>query len=257
MINNVSFLLILVLCNQLSIINSFPSIFGIGSVLFRPRSLSIHKISNENEESLVQAAKFFTDAFWPSKTVSNSKSLTKSQTIAVERLQVSEFRRRYKSGRSFTSSRDRKSELVITKMKSKKINDGDLGSIVVGCAGVELDSIPVSSAADRNAKTSPLMSNLAVSRNFRRVGIAEDLIGSVENLVRKEWGYNECYLYVEKANTPAVKLYRKLGYKLVWENEKARSMKLTDFGSLIDSETVLLCMKKNLNRNIFSRLFNS
>ena len=67
------------------------------------------------------------------------------------------------------------------------------------------------------------MSNLAASRDFRRVGIAEELIQNAENLVRTEWGFSECYLRVEN--------YRKLGYKCI---------KLTDFGSLLDSETVLL-----------------
>jgi len=240
-------LFLLVICTKCTITQSY--VYGIGSILFRPRNISIQKVSNENDDSLVKTAKFFTDAFWPSKTVSKQKELTPSQQISVERLQVLEFRKRYKAGLTYMKSKDRTSELIISKIKKK---DDD---IIVGCAGVEIDAVPMSSPNDKMSTLSPLMSNLAVSRDFRRVGIAEELIQSVENLVRKEWGYDECYLYVEKANTPAVKLYRKLGYKVVWENPKARSIKLTDFGSLLDSETVLLCMKKNLNRNIFARLF--
>jgi len=248
----ITFILFLLICNQLSnTVQSFSNIYGIGSILFRPRNISIQKLSDEPDESLKKAASFFTDSFWPSKTVSKQKVLTPSQKIAVERLQTLEFRKRYKTGLSFVKSRDRTSELVISRVKKKKKRDDDDNYIIVGCAGVEVDTIPMTSPKDKNSIRSPLMSNLAVSRDFRRVGIAEELIQKVEYLVRKEWGYNECYLYVEKANAPAVKLYRKLGYKVVWENPKARSIKLTDFGSLLDSETELLCMKKDFNKRFF------
>ena len=83
----------------------------------------------------------------------------------------------------------------------------------MGCAGVEVCRVetPNGKAAQ---SPSPLMSNLAVGKKFRRKGIAEDLVRAVEDLVRKEWGYNSCYLFVEKRNVPGVKLYRKLGYKV-------------------------------------------
>ncbi|KAL7525120.1 hypothetical protein ACHAWF_004917 [Thalassiosira exigua] len=48
--------------------------------------------------------------------------------------------------------------------------------------------------------SAPLMSNLAVSRRYRRRGLAEDLVRAADEVARKEWGYDECYLYVEGRN---------------------------------------------------------
>ena len=83
----------------------------------------------------------------------------------------------------------------------------------MGCAGVEVCRMetPNGKAAQN---PSPLMSNLAVCKNFHRKGITEDLVRAAEDLVRKEWGYNSCYLFVEKRNVPGMTFYRKLGYKV-------------------------------------------
>jgi N-acetylglutamate synthase-like GNAT family acetyltransferase len=104
----------------------------------------------------------------------------------------------------------------------------------------------------------PLMSNLAVSRKYRRKGLAEDLVRATENLARKEWGYEDCYLYVEKRNTPAVKLYEKLGYKSIWEDNTATTLLPTGDGRIADGKTTIVCMKKQLGRGfngLFSNLF--
>merc|ERR1712232_668997 len=90
----------------------------------------------------------------------------------------------------------------------------------------------------------PLMSNLAVGNQFRRKGLAEDLVKATEEIARKQWGYNECYLLVEKKNIAAVKLYRKLGYKTVWEDTKAKTLTPTESGSIQTTGTIILCMKK-------------
>jgi hypothetical protein len=74
----------------------------------------------------------------------------------------------------------------------------------------------------------------------------EDLVRAVENVARKEWGYEEFYLYVEKQNVPAVRLYRKLGYSILWEDDSAKSLIPSSRGGLESVPTTLLCMKKSV-----------
>jgi ribosomal protein S18 acetylase RimI-like enzyme len=58
------------------------------------------------------------------------------------------------------------------------------------------------------------ISNLAVSRDFRRRGIAQELLTDCEQLTRS-WGYTELYLHVMESNDRGRNLYRKLGYEIV------------------------------------------
>jgi ribosomal protein S18 acetylase RimI-like enzyme len=58
------------------------------------------------------------------------------------------------------------------------------------------------------------LSNLAVSRDFRRRGVAQELIRSCEQQTA-EWGYTELHLHVMGNNDRGRKLYQKLGYEVV------------------------------------------
>ncbi len=58
------------------------------------------------------------------------------------------------------------------------------------------------------------LSNLAVSRDFRRRGVAQSLIGRCEQLTI-DWGYTELHLHVMGDNERGRKLYQKLGYEVV------------------------------------------
>ena len=55
--------------------------------------------------------------------------------------------------------------------------------------------------------------NIAVDADYRRRGIAECLLSSALEIVRKEAG-NEVYLEVGANNTPAKQLYRKFGFRV-------------------------------------------
>jgi ribosomal protein S18 acetylase RimI-like enzyme len=55
--------------------------------------------------------------------------------------------------------------------------------------------------------------NLAVHTQFRRQGIAQQLLKSCEQ-VAKNWGFNELYLHVLENNQQAQNLYHKMGYRL-------------------------------------------
>jgi N-acetylglutamate synthase-like GNAT family acetyltransferase len=103
--------------------------------------------------------------------------------------------------------------------------------------------------------TGPLMSNLAISRKYRRKGLAEELVKATENVARKEWGYDECYLYVEKRNTPAVKLYKKLGYKTIWEDPTATTLLPTNDGKVTQGKTTIVCMRKKLGGGLLANIF--
>jgi ribosomal protein S18 acetylase RimI-like enzyme len=58
------------------------------------------------------------------------------------------------------------------------------------------------------------ISNLAVSRDFRRRGVAQELLKNCEQLT-KSWGYPDLYLHVMGNNERGRSLYQKLGYEAV------------------------------------------
>jgi ribosomal protein S18 acetylase RimI-like enzyme len=58
------------------------------------------------------------------------------------------------------------------------------------------------------------ISNLAVSRDFRRRGVAGELLTNCEQLT-KSWGYTEIHLHVMGDNERGRNLYKKLGYEIV------------------------------------------
>mmetsp|Transcript_34179 Transcript_34179/g.62869 ORF Transcript_34179/g.62869 Transcript_34179/m.62869 type:complete len:113 (+) Transcript_34179:138-476(+) len=103
--------------------------------------------------------------------------------------------------------------------------------------------------------TAPLMSNLAISRSYRRKGLAESLVKAAELIAQKEWGYDDVYLYVEKRNAPAVKLYKKLGYRTLWEDDSATTLLPMKDGKVANGKTTIVCMKKRLGGGLFGSLF--
>ena len=58
------------------------------------------------------------------------------------------------------------------------------------------------------------LSNLAVSKDFRRRGVAQKLIESCEQQTAN-WGYTEIHLHVMGNNERGRNLYRKLGYEVI------------------------------------------
>ncbi|TAG93547.1 MAG: GNAT family N-acetyltransferase [Oscillatoriales cyanobacterium] len=59
----------------------------------------------------------------------------------------------------------------------------------------------------------PYLSNLAVHPEYRRQGVAQQLLSSCEQTVR-EWGFSEVYLHVLENNHAARQLYYQTGYRL-------------------------------------------
>ena len=224
--------------NGFSIISSSP-ILGIGALLLKPRNKIIS--SEGDDDILINSARCFTDAFWNGKT-GGVKELSSSQTKTLTKQQIAEFRRRY--GMKMSTTANRRAELVVCQNQSS----GE----VMGCAGIEVSKISTPNGISVPL-AAPLMSNLAVLMKYRRRGLAEDLVKAAEELARKEWGYDECFLYVEKKNVAAMKLYKKLGYVKQWEDDSAKTLIPTDRGSIVSAPTTIVCMKKKLGGSLFGR----
>ncbi|KKD35070.1 GNAT family N-acetyltransferase [Limnoraphis robusta] len=63
------------------------------------------------------------------------------------------------------------------------------------------------------ARQFPYLSNLAVHPQYRRLGVAQQLLSRCEAIAR-QWGYSQLYLHVLENNSPAKRLYFKAGYRL-------------------------------------------
>ncbi len=58
-----------------------------------------------------------------------------------------------------------------------------------------------------------------VSPNFRRKGVATEMIQDIEGILKKK-DINKCHLEVREDNTSAIKLYQKCGYQKFGKLEK-------------------------------------
>lgn len=217
---------------QIQALQLVAPVFGIGSVLFPVRK-TIDAVSEyawaDKYDVLMEASDFFVDAFWTGKVGGGAKALTDRQRSQLLQSQVAEFNSRYGQKRT-------QSELLVCRNAQQEI---------IACAGVEVEGIPSSSMRGSRSETrAPLMSNLAVSSKFRRRGLAEALVQAVED-VCVDWGYDSCYLYVEQRNPAAVRLYQKLGYSIVWNDESATTLLPTVTGELRNTPTVIVCMRKD------------
>lgn len=209
-----------------------PPTLGLAAIFSPVRGKTLEQISQSSNRrlDLNDASDFFVDAFWTAKVGGGSRRLSDRQTADLKQSQFAEFNRRYGGSRS--------SEFFVMRNQQEEI---------IACAGVEIDRIRDGDMRGPVLTTAPLMSNVAVSRSYRRRGLAEDLVKAIEHHCRDVWGYEECYLYVEERNRGAVKLYQKLGYRSIWRDLSAATLLPTDRGNLESVPTRLLCMRKDLN----------
>ena len=229
-------LVLLLLAIPSSAFSATP-VFGIGAVLFKGVVKTIPTLGDER--ILEEAADFFVDAFWQAKVGGGTKKLTGKQRKDLLGSQTMEFRRRYGAVLG-----QRKSELVVARNAKNEL---------MGVCAIEVEKIPDTGRTGKGPIIAPLMSNVAVGQQFRRRGIAEDLVKEVEEIARKDWGYNEVYLYVEQRNKAAVNLYQKLGYRKIWVDNTSRTMVPTVLGGWESTPTLLVCMKKDISRGFLGR----
>jgi len=65
----------------------------------------------------------------------------------------------------------------------------------------------------RDTQQYPYIFNLAVHPQWRRRGVAKQLLHASEQIV-KQWGFSRLYMHVLEDNQPALRLYDGVGYKL-------------------------------------------
>lgn len=66
--------------------------------------------------------------------------------------------------------------------------------------------------ADKTRDLQPYLSNLCVSKEYRRSKLGKSLVRFVEDIARTAWNYDKMYLHVDLENTAALKLYENEGY---------------------------------------------
>jgi len=88
-----------------------------------------------------------------------------------------------------------------------------------------------------------VLSNLAVRPDKRKLGIGRMLLKESEGVVQT-WGYNSIFLLVDSQNMNAQKLYKKCGFKAVFEGE-GTCVAIGAVG-LRTQECVNVCYKKVL-----------
>ncbi|KAL3915405.1 MAG: hypothetical protein SGILL_005672, partial [Bacillariaceae sp.] len=213
-------------------------VFGLGALLFPPKfklKSTFVEPAKGDIPQLLQASDFFVDAFWTGKVGGGSKELTDRQQRQLSGLQFAEFRKRYAGvGRG-------QAELILCYGEVAG-NTDDL--VLIGCAGMEVQAIspPTTDqkgySTTKTATKAPLMSNVAVSQDFRRRGIGELLVKEAEQIARYQWGYNDMYLFVEQRNKAAIKLYQKLGYSKQWIDKEAKTL-LPSNGKLTEDSTTI------------------
>ena len=126
---------------------------------------------------------------------------------------------------------------------------------VAGSVGIEVSRLTKAGLNEQQAslrrdefmdvsKPRPLLSNLAVSRDYRRRGIGKRLCRDAERAA-KEWGFDEVYLKVEKGNRKAFNLYRGLGYRVVATDPNAEKPIVAP-GGIKYVKTTNIAMRKDL-----------
>jgi ribosomal protein S18 acetylase RimI-like enzyme len=274
----------------------FP-IFGLRAILFPVRGTSISVLGDEKSggnirQDIDDATEFFVDAFWTDKVGGGTQRLSPRQRQQLVQSQQAEFNKRYGGGRS-RAGKKQSAFLIMRgpKRKKKQTNqssargadtaaasrtvynkvfddDDDRQGEILACVGIEVEGIADGAVRGRPiVEYAPLMSNLAVSRSYRRRGLAECMVQAAEDYIIRsgELFFDEyknessLYLYVERRNTRAIQLYQKLGYRRLWQDGSAQTLLPMDNGDLQSVPTVLVCMKKDLKKkrssNPFSRFF--
>lgn len=67
--------------------------------------------------------------------------------------------------------------------------------------------------SDEARDLQPYLSNLCVSKDYRRMKLGKSLVRFVEDVAQNVWGYDRMYLHVDLENTAALRLYENEGYK--------------------------------------------
>tara|TARA_Y100000816_G_scaffold201769_1_gene148406 strand:- start:2093 stop:2716 length:624 start_codon:yes stop_codon:yes gene_type:complete len=111
---------------------------------------------------------------------------------------------------------------------------------VVGVITLECDDIIINEKKENH----PVISNLIVSSQMRRKGIAKLLTVSAEKIV-KSFAYKSIYLFVNVENIAAIKLYKSRGYKSIGNKKEATRIVFQN-NRFRNVECVNIMMKKRI-----------
>jgi ribosomal protein S18 acetylase RimI-like enzyme len=92
------------------------------------------------------------------------------------------------------------------------------------------------------------ISNLAVSTQARRQGVAQKLCQQAESIAKNEWNYDRVYLKVENSNDAAIKLYAdRLGYTCDYKVDSDPAIRLdASAGEFVQINTDTMILTKLL-----------
>jgi ribosomal protein S18 acetylase RimI-like enzyme len=210
----------------------------------------VELVMSDNENFLNAAGALLVDAFWLHSIhhqIDTSKPISDEARIGLIVEQSSDLQEKYgeRMGTRLTrgaviGALDPETKAFIgvvtlkeTLMKIDNILEAEQAENIAKTAVASLGpkqrrlykDAPVATIAEEllpaDTKSVCVLSNLAVSPDARRRGVANALCSEVE-LLTSDWGYDELHLLVEEANAPGRKLYEeKLGYTTIAKKEDA------------------------------------
>ncbi|CAL58483.1 Acyl-CoA N-acyltransferase [Ostreococcus tauri] len=95
----------------------------------------------------------------------------------------------------------------------------------------------------------PVVANLATARRARKKGYGKAIMRSLEELCL-ERGFDECVLVVEARNKRAQGFYKKLGYRVIGSESKAKALEVGPDGRSRETYLKTLVMRKSLTNAI-------
>ena len=108
---------------------------------------------------------------------------------------------------------------------------------------------------DQHDKLVMVLSNLVVRRDKRNLGYAKQLIKTCE-IIAREFLFKEVFLMVDSENITAQRLYKKMGYKKILQDNNASCVVSTPL-ALIKRKCINYCYRKTItstNKKISTRL---
>jgi len=223
-------------------------------------------------ESLEIASNFMVNAFWLNSPQGLVTSFSPGDLQALVSEQLNDLQDKYgeRMGRRSLDTRllqaTNDNKLVGIVGVEVSLLDKNLGDIIPATQSEELLKNAVASLGPKQrrqymkssareiamellpAHLEPVavLSNLVVSPDARRQGIAKELCSAVETIAKEEWGYEQVYLRVESANEAAKKLYKtKLGFASEYTLLEGTGIRVND-GRFAAVPAEILVMVKSL-----------
>jgi ribosomal protein S18 acetylase RimI-like enzyme len=241
-------------------------------------------VSEGDEKSLSQAATFMVDAFWLSTgrlliPVQDDAQVSVLSDVTRKNLyeeQFSDLTTKYgeRMGKRLLVSRlltaidkesgdilgvvgvetsllDRVKEDILSQGKAETMLKDAVSTLGPKQRRLYKDSTVAEIAQDLlpDLQLVACLSNLSVSPNARRRGIAATLCAEAERVAASEWKFGSLFLKVESENAAARHLYeQKLGYKLEYTIDSAPAIRIdVAAGCFIESEASTLVLAKTIS----------